>query len=1100
MRVFYRLLFIIFVPVIFLFALFAAYIPLLQATTGSGNLVINEIMYNPIGSDTNHEWIEIWNKGPSNINLTGFKLYEASTNHSLNIYQGSLNIPSNGYAILTASGSVFLQDHPFFSGTIIDTSFSLSNTGELLSIKDNTGTILDTISYQNTWGGDGNGKTLERDDLGHFIESLVVGGTPGYQNSVYNQNTNAENENINNNGSDNTNININDNINGNNNENINSNNGNENDNINQNANCQPLLGDVVINEIFPAPSSNSNTSEWIELYNKKDCTIDLSGWNIDDASHSPKTLSGSILPAQYVVLQPSPITLNNRGDQVILKKGDTVIDEMCYGNVNGCLSPAPLPTYNQSLGRFPNGKDTDQGSDFKIFGVPTKGSENTVNNHSPIAVLDLQYPYKTVGNAPFSVNVTGERSYDLDHDALLFSWDFGDGFTTSDKNPLAHKYYRSGSFKISLTVSDQWDGHNTASLYITVLPPTTGSSRTTSFFPVCTTKESSARIELSEFLPNPAGPDSENEFIEIVNHDTKPVNLCGWQLDDQEGGSKPYMLGNIIIQQGQYLVFYSKETKLALNNDEDDVRLIDPWGKIIEQVHYKNPPKNKSYAKVKKEKTAYNQQKLLASIDLSVGLDNTPYVWVWSSPTPEQPNDTPVLFQGIVINELLPDPKGTDTEGEFIELNNTTENPIDLQGWQLSDASGKTYTFKDSTNINANGFLVIFYNQSQMTLNNDTDTIQLVDNKGGIQDQISYKDSVEGKSYSRFINNPSYPQDSTWEWSIPTPNAENEREKLYIQAEPAGGIYYGPISVSLIANQPNTKIFYSFSGDATPDEQMEYTHPIVLRSSSELWFFGFTDENNATPIKTERYTIERHSLTATGSVIISESYPNPEKADQGKEWIELRNVSVNPVDISNWYITNKLHQKIFVPDHTVLDSSAYYILTWHDTAFHLINTSDILSLYNKEGTWQDEMQYNHVKTKQSIVRIEQNGLIYNISTPSDFPTPGEQNIDRRVFHVPKTIKKTVSHRKTSTYHTISAISADSAPSSIQVNRNVNKNNINNNYNNHEDNGNYTLPNIKNTAKADIMTSINTPYATYLLLGIVIFSIGTAVVFFFYHKK
>jgi hypothetical protein len=234
-------------------------------------------------------------------------------------------------------------------------------------------------------------------------------------------------------------------------------------------------------------------------------------------------------------------------------------------------------------------------------------------------------------------------------------------------------------------------------------------------------------------------------------------------------------------------------------------------------------------------------------------------------------------------------------------------------------------------------------------------------------------------------------------------------------------------------------------------------------------------------------------------VIISESYPDPEKADQGKEWIELRNISANPVDISDWYITNKLHQKIFVPDHTVLDSSAYYILTWHDIAFHLVNTSDILSLYNKEGIWQDEMQYNHVKTKQSIVRIEQNGLIYNISTPSDFPTPGENNIDRIAAPVTKTIRKT-SHRKTSTYHSASAISG-SFPSSIEENRNANENNnINDNANHSEDKGNFPLPQIKNTGKADITTSMNTPYATYLLLGMAIFVIVLAAILFFYRKK
>ena len=1073
MKLFYKFPFITFTSILFLFVLSPFNEPLLQATTGSGSLVINEIMYNPNGSDINHEWIELWNNGSVEINLTGWKLYESSTNHSLNVYQGSLHIPSDGYAILTASGSVFLNDHPWFSGTIIDTAFSLSNTGESLSIKDNTGTIWDTIFYQSTWGGNENGKTLSRDVDGDWREGEATPGSFNIFPPPSNSNANSINENVNTNAED------------------------ENNNLNHNGDCRVLPGDVVINELLVAPTSNTNDHEWLELYNKKDCTLNLSDWTIDDASASPKTLSGSIMPGGYVLLEPSPISLNNTGDRVILKQGDTVIDEMCYGNTNGCLSPALLPTYEQSLGRFPNGKDTDQGSDFKIFGSPTKGSENIINNHTPIAVLDLQYPYKTVGNAPFSVNVTGERSYDLDHDSLLFSWDFGDGYKTTEKNPSAHKYYTSDGFKISLTVSDPWEATNTVSLYITVLPAKTGVSGSPSSPPLCTTKETSPLVELSEFLPNPAGPDSENEFIEIVNHDTKPVNLCGWQLDDKEGGSKPYTLGNISIQSEQYMVFYSKETKLALNNDEDAVRLIDPWGKIIEQIHYTNPPEGKSYAKMKKEETAYTKPKLLASTDLSIGL-NTPYVWAWTSPTPAQPNDTPVVFQGIVINELFPNPKGSDTEGEFIELKNTSANAIDLQGWQLSDASGTTYTFKDSTIINANGVLAIPYNQSKITLNNDTDTIQLLDNKSGQQDEVSYTNSVEGKSYSRFINNISYPQDSTWEWAIPTPNAENEREKLDVQANPTGGIYNGPVSIALIANNPNTKIFYSFSGNATPDEQYEYTHPIVLRSSSELWFFGFTDEQNATLIKTEKYRIAGASLTATGAVIISESYPDPEKADSGKEWIELHNVSNVPVDISAWYITNKLHQKISTPDHTILAPSAYYVLTWHDVAFHLVNTSDILSLYTKDGVWQDEMRYNHVRTKQSIVRVEQNGLMYNISTPSDFPTPGENNIDQIITS--QNIKKSSSHRKSSSYHPISALSGGS-PSSLEENRNANENNNgNDNSNNSEHKGNSPLPPIKNIGKADITQSIQTPYATYLLLGMAIFVIVLAVILFFYRKK
>jgi ABC-type glycerol-3-phosphate transport system substrate-binding protein len=36
----------------------------------TGDININEIMYNPPGADTNHEWIELYNNDTTDINIT----------------------------------------------------------------------------------------------------------------------------------------------------------------------------------------------------------------------------------------------------------------------------------------------------------------------------------------------------------------------------------------------------------------------------------------------------------------------------------------------------------------------------------------------------------------------------------------------------------------------------------------------------------------------------------------------------------------------------------------------------------------------------------------------------------------------------------------------------------------------------------------------------------------------------------------------------------------------------------------------------------------------------------------------------------------------
>ena len=147
-------------------------------------VVINEIMYNPVGGDTGHEWIEIYNNGTESVNLTGWKLYEDTANHGLTLEQGSMLILTGGYAIIADNATQFLIDHPGYTGTVIDSVFSLSNTGEYIALKDASLNIVDGVTYNASWGADENSRTLEVNKAGEWKESRVDGGTPGEVNSV----------------------------------------------------------------------------------------------------------------------------------------------------------------------------------------------------------------------------------------------------------------------------------------------------------------------------------------------------------------------------------------------------------------------------------------------------------------------------------------------------------------------------------------------------------------------------------------------------------------------------------------------------------------------------------------------------------------------------------------------------------------------------------------------------------------------------------------------------------------------------------------------------------------------------------------------------
>lgn len=130
----------------------------------SAAVVIDEIMYDLEGGDTSREWIEIANTGNVPVDLTGWKLNEANTNHGIVISQGNAAIPAGGFAIIADNPEKFLTDHSGFSGTIFDSSFSLSNTGETLVLRDANLADVDTVTYSSDQGAAGDGNSLQKLD------------------------------------------------------------------------------------------------------------------------------------------------------------------------------------------------------------------------------------------------------------------------------------------------------------------------------------------------------------------------------------------------------------------------------------------------------------------------------------------------------------------------------------------------------------------------------------------------------------------------------------------------------------------------------------------------------------------------------------------------------------------------------------------------------------------------------------------------------------------------------------------------------------------------------------------------------------------------
>ncbi|WP_155057478.1 PQQ-dependent sugar dehydrogenase [Streptomyces blattellae] len=90
--------------------------------------------------------------------------------------------------------------------------------------------------------------------------------------------------------------------------------------------------------------------------------------------------------------------------------------------------------------------------------------ENATDGHSPVAQASASV---TSGQAPLKVRFSSEGTSDQDGDALTYSWDFGDGSTSTAANP-SHTYKKNGTYTATVTAKDAGGRTGSASVQVVV--------------------------------------------------------------------------------------------------------------------------------------------------------------------------------------------------------------------------------------------------------------------------------------------------------------------------------------------------------------------------------------------------------------------------------------------------------------------------------------------------------------------------------------------------------------------------------------------------------------------------------------------------------
>jgi hypothetical protein len=197
---------------------------------------------------------------------------------------------------------------------------------------------------------------------------------------------------------------------------------------------------VVINEVQydPDRAGQDSAYEWIELYNPNTCSVDVTGWAIEDNQEKDTIPDLRLGPGGYAVVAAGAgfhdhfpgfegsiaymndgsigNGLSNDGDRLVLvDSAGSIVDAMSYGGDAGVLSPPCVDvTEGHSLERRPAGIDTGRASDFVDNEEPTPGTglsasapaQSPAPTPAPAPTLVPTPPSPSASPTPYPPNLT----------------------------------------------------------------------------------------------------------------------------------------------------------------------------------------------------------------------------------------------------------------------------------------------------------------------------------------------------------------------------------------------------------------------------------------------------------------------------------------------------------------------------------------------------------------------------------------------------------------------------------------------------------------------------------------------------------------------
>jgi beta-lactamase superfamily II metal-dependent hydrolase len=115
--------------------------------SGGGDIVISEVFYDTPGTDADEEWIELYNKGTSTVDIGGWTITDNNGAGSTYTFPGGTTIAAGTYFTVAHNSAGFNALYGF-DADLYGSIPLLNNTGDTLLMNDDTATEMDAVAWE----------------------------------------------------------------------------------------------------------------------------------------------------------------------------------------------------------------------------------------------------------------------------------------------------------------------------------------------------------------------------------------------------------------------------------------------------------------------------------------------------------------------------------------------------------------------------------------------------------------------------------------------------------------------------------------------------------------------------------------------------------------------------------------------------------------------------------------------------------------------------------------------------------------------------------------------------------------------------------------